>query len=91
MENSGFARYMHHNTDLASQIKAFYMEISKPVIADVDIKYPESDIDPTSVVKLGTSNFYSGGEVSSVYCLSQNVLQLWYINGFFYIHALKVI
>lgn len=63
MDNSGFVRYMHHNSDLASQIKTFYMEVSKPVISGVDITYPESDIDPTSVVKLGTSNYYSGGEL----------------------------
>lgn len=61
-DSSGFARYTHHGSTLASQIKAFYKEISKPLLKGVDITYSGTSVDLTTVVRPGISNYYSGQE-----------------------------
>ncbi|XP_042234261.1 inter-alpha-trypsin inhibitor heavy chain H3-like isoform X2 [Homarus americanus] len=62
-DNVGIAYYLNYNSDQAAQIKDFYKQISKPLISGVDINYPETNVDPTTIVKPGLSNYYSGGEL----------------------------
>lgn len=40
-----------------------------PVLSNVNIRYPESDVDPNAGSKTTTTNYYEGGEVGiSIYC-----------------------
>lgn len=63
-DSSGMACYKDPSTDMVDQIKNFFMGISQPVLANVNIKYPETDVLPSAVAKATSANYYSGGEVS---------------------------
>ncbi|ROT75568.1 inter-alpha-trypsin inhibitor heavy chain H3 [Penaeus vannamei] len=62
-DNRGFARHIDESTDSEKQLIGFYQEIATPLMADVEVVYPEHEVDLESVVKQGTTHYYSGGEV----------------------------
>lgn len=62
-DNRGFARHIDESTDSEKQLIGFYQEIATPLMADVEVVYPEHEVDLESVVKQGTNHYYSGGEV----------------------------
>lgn len=64
-DSEAFARQLVGN-NLAKGVEEFYKEISKPILTNVAISYPENEVDPSSVVKIANFNFYSGGEVVAV-------------------------
>lgn len=62
-DNRAFARQIDEHTDPEKQLIGFYQEIATPLMADVEVSYLEDEVDPESVVKQGTTHYYSGGEV----------------------------
>lgn len=62
-DNGGSARYVQYGGATTDQITSFYREIAQPLMANVEISYPEDEVDQTYVVKSGMSNYYSGGEI----------------------------
>ncbi|KAG7167136.1 Inter-alpha-trypsin inhibitor heavy chain H4-like 1 [Homarus americanus] len=63
-DNKGFTRTIDDKERPADQLQDFYKQISSPLMTDVDIVYPEDEVDPNSVVRQDiTSTYYSGDEV----------------------------
>ncbi|XP_045621028.2 inter-alpha-trypsin inhibitor heavy chain H3 isoform X2 [Procambarus clarkii] len=62
-DNQGFTRMIDEKERPAQQLQDFYKQISTPLMTDVDIVYPEDEVDPNSVVRHGHSTYYSGDEV----------------------------
>ncbi|ROT72315.1 putative inter-alpha-trypsin inhibitor heavy chain H5 [Penaeus vannamei] len=64
-DNRGFTRKIdaHAHAHPADQLRNFYEEISTPLITDVDVMYLDDEVEPNTVVRQGTSTYYSGDEV----------------------------
>ncbi|XP_068235648.1 inter-alpha-trypsin inhibitor heavy chain H2-like isoform X2 [Palaemon carinicauda] len=60
------ARHLKDRRTIAQDLEVFGKEISRPILTDFTITYPEDEVDPVSVFKNGNSNFYSGGEAIAV-------------------------
>lgn len=62
-DNRAFARQIDESTDTEEQLVGFYQEIATPLMADVEVSYLVENVDPESLVRQGTTHYYSGGEV----------------------------
>ncbi|XP_069185566.1 inter-alpha-trypsin inhibitor heavy chain H3 isoform X2 [Procambarus clarkii] len=62
-DSTGFAHYVQLGPQLASDIRTFCQQLSKPLLTQLDIRYPEASVDPNTVAKPRISSYYSGGEV----------------------------
>ncbi|XP_064098844.1 inter-alpha-trypsin inhibitor heavy chain H3-like isoform X4 [Macrobrachium nipponense] len=65
-DSQASARHLKNRKTLAQDLERFCREVSRPILTDFAITYPEDEVDPVSVFKNGNSNFYSGGEVIAV-------------------------
>ncbi|XP_063605893.1 inter-alpha-trypsin inhibitor heavy chain H6-like [Penaeus indicus] len=75
-DNRAFARQIDEHTDPDKQLIGFYQEIATPLMADVEVSYLEDEVDPETVVKQGTTHYYSGGEVVTAGVLAPGVTHL---------------
>ncbi|XP_037800888.1 inter-alpha-trypsin inhibitor heavy chain H3-like [Penaeus monodon] len=75
-DNRAFARQIDEHTDPEKQLIGFYQEIATPLMADVEVSYLEDEVDPESVVKQGTTHYYSGGEVVTAGVLAPGATRL---------------
>ncbi|KAK7074851.1 hypothetical protein SK128_021058 [Halocaridina rubra] len=65
-DSHGFARHIPTGRNVAKGIMEFFNEISDPILTNLAITYPENEVDPSTVVKIANTNFYSGGEAVAV-------------------------
>ncbi|XP_042863431.1 inter-alpha-trypsin inhibitor heavy chain H3-like isoform X1 [Penaeus japonicus] len=75
-DNRAFARQIDESTDTEEQLVGFYQEIATPLMADVEVSYLVENVDPESLVRQGTTHYYSGGEVVTAGVLKPGVTHL---------------
>ncbi|XP_042874716.1 inter-alpha-trypsin inhibitor heavy chain H5-like [Penaeus japonicus] len=75
-DNRGFTRKIDAHARPADQLKDFYEEIATPLITDVDVMYLDDEVEPNSVVRQGTSTYYSGDEVVLAGQLAEGATQV---------------
>ena len=68
-DNEGFTRLLNEEAAPGEELRAFYSEIATPLLADVDVMYRDDVVDRNSIIRHGSSNFYSGSEVSAYMCV----------------------
>ncbi|NWX97983.1 ITIH3 inhibitor, partial [Nothoprocta ornata] len=61
LENKGLARRIYPDSDSALQLQGFYDEVSRPMLTDVELNYPENEI--TDLTKNNFKHFYDGSEI----------------------------
>eukprot|EP00076_Gallus_gallus_P046431 XP_414253.4 inter-alpha-trypsin inhibitor heavy chain H3 isoform X1 [Gallus gallus] len=61
LENKGLARRIYPDSDSALQLQGFYDEVSNPMLLDVELNYPENEIE--DVTKNSFKHFYDGSEI----------------------------
>ncbi|POI33574.1 hypothetical protein CIB84_002675 [Bambusicola thoracicus] len=61
LENKGLARRIYPDSDSALQLQGFYDEVSNPMLVDVELNYPENEIE--DVTKNSFKHFYDGSEI----------------------------
>ncbi|XP_018016742.1 inter-alpha-trypsin inhibitor heavy chain H3 [Hyalella azteca] len=62
-DNTGTARRITDRSTAAEQIKDFFDEVSRPLLSDVAIRFPEGQLNQSSLVKLGQDTYYAGDEI----------------------------
>ncbi|XP_047502543.1 inter-alpha-trypsin inhibitor heavy chain H5-like isoform X1 [Penaeus chinensis] len=75
-DNRGFTRKIDAHAQPADQLKNFYEEIATPLITDVDVMYLDDEVEPNTVVRQGTSTYYSGDEVVLAGQLAEGATQV---------------
>ncbi|XP_054243448.1 inter-alpha-trypsin inhibitor heavy chain H3-like [Indicator indicator] len=61
LENKGLARRIYPDSDAALQLQGFYDEVSNPILTDVELNYPENEIQ--DLTKNSFKHFYDGSEI----------------------------
>ncbi|NXY87022.1 ITIH3 inhibitor, partial [Alcedo cyanopectus] len=61
LENKGLARRIYPDSDAALQLQGFYDEVSKPILMDVELNYPENEI--SHLTKNTFKHLYDGSEI----------------------------
>ncbi|NXA45238.1 ITIH3 inhibitor, partial [Nothocercus julius] len=61
LENKGLARRIYPDSDSALQLQGFYDEVSRPMLTDVELNYPENEI--SDLTKNYFKHFYDGSEI----------------------------
>ncbi|KAM8799909.1 LOW QUALITY PROTEIN: inter-alpha-trypsin inhibitor heavy chain H3-like [Eudromia elegans] len=61
LENKGLARRIYPDSDSALQLQGFYDEVSRPMLTDVELNYPENEI--SDLTKNNFKHFYDGSEI----------------------------
>ncbi|KGL75413.1 Inter-alpha-trypsin inhibitor heavy chain H3, partial [Tinamus guttatus] len=61
LENKGLARRIYPDSDSALQLQGFYDEVSRPMLTDVELNYPENEI--SDLTKNSFKHFYDGSEI----------------------------
>ncbi|XP_017924059.2 inter-alpha-trypsin inhibitor heavy chain H3-like isoform X1 [Manacus vitellinus] len=61
LENKGLARRIYPDSDAALQLQGFYDEVSNPMLTDVELNYPENEIQDLTTNSF--KHFYDGSEI----------------------------
>lgn len=65
LRNNGQARKIYSTSDVSAQLTNFYVEVSKPVLFDIEMDYPGAVANPGTITDRFFPVFFDGGELVS--------------------------